>query len=127
MHQPKQDDPEDEGKEQFFELHGLYLTAFLFQGGTLTTAMDATPLPGYAQIAVAFFSMVPPTIFALGALIHSIQNGKKADTLQVKADQIHENTNGNLAEIKEQLRTALGRIETLEGIIKSFPWANPQA
>ncbi len=63
-----------------------------------------------ANVIVAFFAVVPPTIAALAAFAQSWRNGKKSD-------EIHVLVNSNMAAVKAELAAAKIEIADLRSII----------
>ena len=55
----------------------------------------------------AFWLSLPPTIVALGGLIIGVMTSKKADTINVKADEIHKQGNAHWDEQDKKLTSAL--------------------
>ena len=82
-------------------------------------------------IVGSFFVALPPTVVALASLRQSKKNeiavventaltketSAKADSIIVKADEIHELTNSNLADMKNQLAVAMMQIRGLESLV----------
>lgn len=66
---------------------------------------------------IALIGIVPTTIAAITAAVVSIRNGRKADKLATKTEEIHVLTNSNLAAVKAELKSANDRIVGLEKLI----------
>lgn len=79
---------------------------------------------GIAMLTVAVVGAMPPSIIASLALWQTIQNGRKAKDAvasaensvleaAAKTEQIHKDTNGNLARMRAELAAANKRIDDL--------------
>lgn len=71
-------------------------------------------------IAIAVLAAIPPTVMAFAALVQSVRNGRKADTISTKTEQIHVLTNSNLTSVKADLALANEKIQELERLVQTL-------
>jgi len=71
-------------------------------------------------VLIALIAGLPVTMTAIAGLVVSIRNGRKADRLEVKAQEIHVSTNGHLSKVTAELAAAKKDISEMREVIHNF-------
>lgn len=69
-------------------------------------------------VALALLAAIPPTLMALASFVSSLKNGQRAfeNNLDAtkKANTIHDLVNGNMADVKAELKAATARLQAMD-------------
>lgn len=68
-------------------------------------------------IISAYFTGIALILTAIGNLVISIRNGKSANTIIHKVDEVHKTTNSGLTDTKNELRQTQERVIALEKLL----------
>lgn len=68
-------------------------------------------------VVLAIIGIIAPTVASVGAVMVSLRNGTKTDTVIAKTELVHTLVNSNLTAVKDALSAALERIKKLEDLL----------
>lgn len=71
-------------------------------------------------VAIAIITGAVTTVGSIITAVVSVRNGRKADKLAVKADQIHADTNGNLGKVTKELESARKDVADLNRLVAAL-------